>query len=51
MRFMQTVTNVQLDLVRILLREYHASIGVDLCFQDFDKEVIELPGEDAQPSG
>jgi carbonic anhydrase len=41
----------QLDCARTLFREYAASAGADLCFQSFDKELAELPGEYAPPSG
>jgi ribosomal protein S18 acetylase RimI-like enzyme len=34
-----------------LLREYEAGIGVSLCFQDFDAEVANLPGDYAPPKG
>lgn len=40
-----------LDTVRKLFREYEASIQVDLCFQGFEKELAELPGVYARPSG
>lgn len=36
---------------RGILREYQASLDVDLCFQDFDGELKNLPGEYAQPAG
>jgi putative acetyltransferase len=36
---------------RVLLKEYASSLGVDLSFQDFAREMAELPGEYAPPSG
>ena len=41
----------QLAAVRSLLNEYAASLGFDLAFQDFQRELAELPGEYAPPSG
>ena len=36
---------------REILREYAASLNVDLCFQDFEGELAALPGEYAAPAG
>lgn len=37
--------------VREIFLEYAQSLGVDLCFQDFETELAGLPGEYAEPRG
>lgn len=36
---------------REILREYAQSLAVDLCFQGFEEELLQLPGEYAPTSG
>lgn len=40
-----------LSHIRLLFAEYQADIGIDLTFQDFDRELQELPGDYAHPQG
>jgi ribosomal protein S18 acetylase RimI-like enzyme len=41
----------QMDEVRAIFREYAAGLGVDLCFQNFEEELADLPGDYAAPRG
>lgn len=41
----------ELGELRRIFREYAQSIQVDLCFQDFDRELANLPGDYAPPRG
>jgi ribosomal protein S18 acetylase RimI-like enzyme len=41
----------ELDEARAIFREYAASLEVDLCFQNFDAELANLPGDYAEPRG
>jgi putative acetyltransferase len=39
------------DATRHILRDYAASLGIDLCFQDFELELRSLPGQYDAPGG
>ena len=41
----------ELVWVRDIFVDYQAALGIDLCFQGFDEEISNLPGEYADPSG
>jgi len=47
----QIETPQQVEDARQLLREYEASLNVSLCFQGFEQELAELPGDYAPPRG
>jgi putative acetyltransferase len=41
----------QISQARELFLEYSDSLGIDLCFQNFEKELADLPGSYALPDG
>jgi GNAT superfamily N-acetyltransferase len=49
--FVQAGTPGDIEHVRELFREYSAWVEVDLCFQNFEKELAELPRNYAAPGG
>lgn len=49
--FVQAESSEQLEQARELWREYALWLEVDLCFQNFEQELAELPGRYAPPEG
>ncbi|MEJ7687124.1 MAG: GNAT family N-acetyltransferase [Variovorax sp.] len=41
----------ELEATQAIFRDYAQSLAVDLCFQNFDEEVANLPGEYEEPRG
>lgn len=51
MTLTQVVSDAEIELARTLFKEYQLSLGISLCFQNFDQELANLPGDYAPPSG
>ena len=49
--FIQAESQEQIADTRKLFEEYSEWLGLNLCFQNFDKELAELPGQYAPPTG
>lgn len=49
--FVQAKSLPQIAQARELFLEYAQSLGFSLCFQNFDQELAELPGDYAPPAG
>jgi len=47
----QAESETQISQVRELFLEYAQSLGFSLCFQNFDQELANLPGDYALPDG
>ncbi|MEK6280704.1 MAG: GNAT family N-acetyltransferase [Acidobacteriota bacterium] len=47
----QVSSSEEIERTRQLFEEYVKWLGVNLCFQNYDKEVAELPGEYVPPTG
>jgi len=51
MKLIQVTSDEDVRSAQQLFHEYSAWLGVNLCFQNFEKELAELPGEYVPPSG
>ena len=51
MRIVQAQSEHEIQQVRELFAEYVAWLGINLCFQNYEKELAELPGDYAPPGG
>jgi len=51
MRVVEANTHEDVDHARTLFKEYEAGLGISLCFQNFDHELKNLPGDYAPPDG
>ena len=51
MHIFQANSNEDIQQARTLFEEYASGIGISLCFQNFDQELKNLPGDYAPPDG
>ena len=51
MHIFQANSDHDIQQARALFEEYASSVGISLCFQNFDQELRNLPGDYAPPDG
>ena len=51
MKLIQAESALEIEQARHLFREYQSWLQIDLCFQNFEKELANLPGDYAGPAG
>jgi len=51
MLIVQANTEEEIEHARTLFTEYASGVGISLCFQNFDRELNNLPGDYAPPDG
>ena len=51
MRIFQANNEQDIEHARTLFEEYQTGLGISLCFQNFDHELKNLPGDYAPPNG
>jgi len=51
LRIIEARSEQEIAAAQELFLEYAEALGVDLCFQDFERELAELPGGYAPPQG
>jgi len=51
MKVIQAEIGEQIELARELFKDYEVALGISLCFQNFEKELAELPGDYTPPDG
>jgi len=50
-KLVQAQSQQDIETTRALFKEYEAWLGINLCFQNFEKELASLPGEYVPPDG
>jgi len=51
LQIFQANSDADIQQARALFEEYASGLGISLCFQNFDRELVNLPGDYAPPDG